>query len=98
MSDLEEYLEGTDPRDPADRLRVSSVSKTATSGAVTFSLTFASSASRLYEIEISSSLLSPNWTDSGLGIFAPDSNTTTRQISSTVTSRFFRVRAVRLGF
>ena len=56
-------------------------------------------AARLYKIETSSTLLDPTWTDAGLGIFVPDSNTTTtRQVSGTNGAQFFRVRAVRLRF
>jgi hypothetical protein len=58
----------------------------------------ANSAGRLYSIEVNTDLTMPlNWTDSGLGMFAPDQGTsTTRNVTqASATKRFFRVQTMR---
>ena len=100
VSDLQAYLDGTDPRSVSGSLKITQFFRTGGSGNnIMTSLTFNSSASRLYRIETTPSLINPTWADVGLGIFAPDSNTTTtRQLAGTSSVQFFRVRAFRLGF
>jgi hypothetical protein len=94
-TDLQEYLDGTDPTDPGGALRVSAFNKAGT----TLTLTFLSTPARLYLIEQSPSLTAPAWTDAGLGTFAPDLGAaTTRQFSAAASaSAFYRVRALRFG-
>lgn len=65
-----------------------------TPGGSSFSITFPSTPTRLYEIETQTSL--SGWVDSGIGTFAPSSgSTTTKDIpiagSNTEPRRFFRV-------
>ena len=99
VSDLREYLEGSDPRNAADNLRITQLGNVGTSGSVLLNMTFTTTAARIYRIEMSGSLASPNWTDAGLGVFLPDSTpTTTRQVTGTGATQFFRVRALQQGF
>ena len=103
QSDLREYLDGTDPMLPGDSLRVTQLDETISGGTLMLALTFATTTARLYEIEGTHDLVNPSWTDAGLGTFSPDGGTqTTRQISVSTTDvnapRFFRIRALSLGF
>ena len=77
-TDLEEYRADTDPQDPARSFRILSFLPDASrTGAW---VTLVTSPSRVFRLEASSA---PDgiWTDSGLGVFAPDAGgTTTRSI------------------
>ena len=66
-------------------------------GGVSSNVTFTSTTARLYTIETNPDLNPLNWADSGLGVFAPDSGTTTTRPVTQVsaTKRFFRVKTMR---
>lgn len=95
VSDLREFLSGTDPKDPTDNLRIISITRPS---ATTTTLTFTSKPGHIYQIETDADLASP-WTDSGLGLFyrdPADSTTTTKTITHGPGSRlFFRAGARR---
>ena len=70
-------------------------------GLAYLTVTFCSSAARLFRIETSCWLVNASWMDAVFGSFVPDSGaSTTRQFAggSNGTPQFFRVRAVRTGF
>ena len=97
-SDKDEYLEGTDPKNPSDRLRVVSVAKTTAGGQDTASLVFTTNTSRFYRVDTRTDLLIGSWADSPLGTFLPDAAATTSRgviTSPAVNQRFYRVQAVR---
>ena len=97
QSDLSEALDGTDPRDPDDSLRI--VESTLFTDAVTdaMTLTFSTNTTRLYRIEQSEDLtLGGGWIDSGLGDFLADDLATARTVASPAgPRRFYRVLALR---
>ncbi len=99
IPDIQEYLAGTSPLSASSALRITSVAKgNAVTSPVLLNLTFTTMPTRLYRIETSPNLTNPVWIDSGLGNFLPDaSKFTTRQVSSTNATQFFRVKALRLG-
>jgi hypothetical protein len=93
---LEDYRGGVNPLTPNLGLRITAFSTNA--GGVTSSVTFTSTTARLYSIEVNTDLAQPlNWTDSGLGIFAPDNGTSTTRsvIQPTAIKRFYRAKAMR---
>ncbi|RYD23795.1 MAG: hypothetical protein EOP88_02810 [Verrucomicrobiaceae bacterium] len=94
VSDLREFLAGTDPKDPTDFFRV--ISTTHATGSTTTSLEFTTRTNRSYTIERSGDL-SGTWADSGLGLFAPSTDaTTSKSVSHPAAARqFFRVTARR---
>ncbi len=95
MTDLQEYLEGTNPLQAGDRLRITNYS---TNPGGTISLvTWTSTPARLYRIETNPDLVSPWVNDLTLGIITPDVGaTTTRNVTAvSATKRFYRVRAIR---
>jgi len=94
VSDLREYLANTNPLDPADHLRIISLS--VAPGLASSTLTFTSNLGRRYRIETDDDLTAP-WTITGIGAFSPDSGTTTtRSVSHPASARnFFRVVALR---
>jgi len=89
-SDAAEAIALTDPKDATDFLKI--VSHVFGSGHATLTLVFTTQGSRRYRIEIDDDLAG-TWSDSGLGVFEPDSgSTTTKQIVVPAGSRrFFRV-------
>ena len=90
-TNLQEYLAGTDPNDPASVLAITSYT-TAPGGTAT-TLTWRSVMTRNYVIEQSLDLKS--WFDSGLGLIAPAGPATTEAFPHPYSpSRFFRVHAV----
>ena len=94
MSNLQEYLAGTNPTNSTDRLAVTSFSSSP--GGTSASLTWNSVLTRCYYVEEKLDLNSPNWFDSGLGLITPDGATTARALSDTnAPKRFYRVQAVR---
>jgi hypothetical protein len=94
QSNLQEYLAGTNPNDPNSYLRITAYA-TAPAGATNL-LTWTSVATRLYHVQESLNLASPNWYDSGLGLISPDGAFTTRNIADTnAPIRFYRVQAVK---
>lgn len=98
MTDLQEYLEGTDPNSANDRFRITGISTNP--GGTNTLLTWTSVAGRLYKIDTTTDFAPPpiSWTDIGLTIYpAASPNTTTSQnvVAATNPKRFFRVKAVR---
>ncbi len=94
MSNLQEYLAGTDPNNSASKLFITSASfvDKGTNGSVTWD----SVLSRCYYLQTSTSLNPSAWVDSGLGLITPDGATTTRLTTGTNSAaRFYRVNAVR---
>ncbi|MCX6876816.1 MAG: hypothetical protein NTW21_23840 [Verrucomicrobia bacterium] len=91
-SDRSEYAANTQPKNPADRLRIVSQSHTAAFTQV--ALTFTSKPNRLYTIERDTDGVGA-WAASGLGLFAPDSGATTLRTFGYPAGprRFFRVVA-----
>jgi hypothetical protein len=95
MSNLQEYLAGTNPNDPKNTLRITAVSANTIGSTAT--LTWTSVPSRLYYVEERTNLTTGAWaTNLTLGVVSPDvGSTTTRSLTdSAVTKRFFRVQAV----
>lgn len=94
MSNLEEYLAGTDPNNSNSVLRITSESITA--GGADVSLAWDSVPTRFYYLQKNLNLASPDWIDSGLGIIAPAGSSTTESLADTnAPARFYRVQAVR---
>jgi hypothetical protein len=94
MSNLQEYLAGTNPNDPNDKLVVTNIN--ANLGGTLAGLTWKSVLTRCYFIQKRLNLSTTNWFDSGLGLIAPDGSSTFRSIPDTnAPMRFYRVQAVR---
>ena len=89
MSNYAEFVAGTNPKDPTDRLAPMSV----TSDGTTVTLTFRSVSLKRYQLEYATDIVSPTWTSLG-NIVAASSNSLT--ITDTpgigVTKRFYRLR------
>lgn len=95
VSDLAEYIAGTDPNNPTDFFRV--VSHVHDLDITETSVEFTTNSTRLYRIEYSDDLgIFDPWTNSALGTFAPDAGpTTTKTITYSGNPRkFFRAVAV----
>ena len=94
VSDLHEYLTGTDPNDADNYLRV--VSHSHDLDITETTLEFTTTPTRLYRIYFSDDLgIDDPWTDSALGTFSPDAGTTTRTITYPGNpKKFFRVQAL----
>ena len=94
MSNMQEYLAGTNPKDASSDLRITAYA-TDPSG-TTNALTWTSVLTRFYLLEESVTLAASSWYDSGLGLVSPDGALTTRNATDTnAPVRFYRVRAVR---
>ena len=96
MTLLQDYQDGNNPLLPNSGLRVTAYSTN--SGGITSNVTFTSTTSRLYAIEVNTDLTLPlNWTDGGLGIFAPDPGaaTTRSVIQASAIKRYYRVKTMR---
>ncbi len=94
MSNLQEYLAGTDPNDTNSKLIFTTIS--APSLGTTVNLTWKSVLTRCYFIQEKLNLSAPAWADSGLGLISSDGSTTTRTLTDTnAPTRFYRVQAVR---
>ena len=95
MSNMQEYLAGTDPTNPNSNLRITAESFA--SGGTSASLTWHSVMTRYYYIQKTPALGSPVWTDSGLGLISPfiGSTTTAGFTDTSAPARFYRVQAVR---
>lgn len=92
--DKHEYIAGTDPLNPADRLRITDLTASGAPGL--WNLTWTSKADRVYHVQIASNLASGAWTDSGLGAVPPaPGNTTSAQVPSTGPHGWFRVAVSR---
>lgn len=94
ISDFQEYLAATDPKNAADSFKITSISHA--SGTTTTTLTFTSKPSRLYRVERDTDLVGI-WTDSGFGNFAAAAGvTTTKSITHPAGLKlFFRASAIR---
>ena len=94
MSNLQEYLAGTDPNDPNSDLKITSYSLGP--GGTSVSLTWNSVLTRCYYMEKTTSLIPANWTDSGQGLL-PSAGTSTigSFVDTNALARFYRIRAVR---
>jgi hypothetical protein len=93
---LQDYQDGVNPNTPNGALRITAYSTNA--GGASSNVTFTTNAGRLYTIEVNTDLTMPlNWTDSGLGMFAPDQGTSTTRVvtQGSTTKRFFRVKTMR---
>lgn len=97
VSDLNEYLEGTNPLLPGDRLRITAFSTN--SGGTSSPITWTSTTSRLYTIETSPNLSPLSWVNDATFSYpiAPDAGTsTTRTVTaSSATKRFYKVKSIR---
>ena len=95
VSDRNEYLADTNPKDATDQLAITDY-LTTPNGTQT-ELTWKSKLTRYYYVEKNPGLTGSLWFDSGLGLIAPDGSSTTRIFGDTnAPERFFRVRVVRL--
>jgi hypothetical protein len=94
MTNLQEYLAGTNPNDASSLLLITSY--TTLPGGLPASLTWSSVMTRRYYIEKTLSLSTPIiWTDSGFGQISPAGASTTQGLTDTnAPNRFYRVRAV----
>ena len=93
MSNLQEYLAGTDPNDANSKLVITAQSFGA--GGTNASLTWNSITSRSYHLQKAIDLNSGSWIDSGLGLIPPAGSTTTGSFTDTnAPMRFYRVQAV----
>jgi len=96
ISNLDEYLAGTNPKDAASGLRITSIAATVPGTVV--SLVWSSGSNRFYNVFETLDLSTPPaWFDSGLGTISPDGgDSTTRTIHNTnAPVRFYRVKAFR---
>ena len=94
MSNLQEYLAGTNPTNTLDNLAITNI--VATLGGTNVSLTWKSVLTRCYYIQKRLDLTATNWFDSGLGLVGPDGASTMRTITDTnAPMRFYRVQAFR---
>jgi len=98
VTDLNEYLADTDPKDAASYLKI--VSQTYNAGLTQITLEFTTTPSRFYRIEYDDDLgITPSgtWTNSALGTFAPDTGSTTTKMVTfpTGTKKFFRAVVIR---
>jgi hypothetical protein len=93
QSNLQEYLAGTDPNDANSVLKITG--KAFATGGTSAALTWNSVATRYYYVQETTSLGSPAWADSGLGLVTPDGSSTLRSFTDTnAPVRFYRVQAV----
>lgn len=97
MTLLQDYQDGINPTVANAGLGITAF--TTNAGGTSSSVTFTSTTSRLYTIEVNTdpSSMSLNWADSGLGLFAPDASPTTTRIvtQASATKRFYRVKTMR---
>jgi hypothetical protein len=93
QSNLQEYLAGTDPTDANSVLRITNFG--ILSDTVTTLLVWTSVPTRNYHIQATPTLISPVWADSGLGVIAPASGSTTIAFPPVLGafSEFYRVSA-----
>jgi hypothetical protein len=102
MTDVQEYLEGTDPTQATSRLRIITITNANMGANSTTQLLWASTVGRLYAIDTTTDITNPaSWADVGLdsgpnSIIPSVGPSTSRPVTlPTVSDRFFRVRAVR---
>jgi len=93
---LEDYNDAVSPIAPNTALRITAYSTN--SAGTSSDVTFTSTTGRLYTIEVNGNITQPlNWTDSGLGQFAPSAGTSTMKTvtQASVLKSFFRVKTMR---
>jgi hypothetical protein len=99
MSNMQEYLAGTDPNNPDSKLAITDLATTL--GGISATVSWLSVPTRYYYLQERLSL-SPGspWFDSGNGLIAPEGATTTQTtVNTNAPVRFYRVQAVRpLGY
>lgn len=94
MNNRQEYLAGTDPTNPNDKLQITAF-LTAPGGTLA-TVTWQSTPTHFYFLQKTLNLGPSVWLDSGLGLIAPDGASTTRTFTDTnAPMRSYRVRAVR---
>lgn len=96
MSNLQEYLAGTNPNDANSDLEITAFNSSP--GGISGTVTWESVLTRNYYLQKRLSLNPASlWFDSGLGLISPDAgSSTTRSITDTnFPMRFYRVQAVR---
>jgi hypothetical protein len=96
VSNLQEYLAGTNPTNGTDYLHITAESFA--SGGTSATLTWSSVPTRFYYIQKTPALNPPpTWFDSGLSLISPSAgSTTTRSFADTnAPMRFYRVEAVK---
>ena len=95
MSNLQEYLAGTNPNNANSDLEITSFG--ATPSGTNTTVTWESVLSRCYYLQQRPDLKpSTLWVDSGLGLISPDGASTTRLLTNSYSpARFYRVQAVR---
>jgi hypothetical protein len=94
MSNLQEYLAGTDPNNPASNLRITAA--TISKGGTNVSVTWNSVLKRYYFLQKAPLLNSNSWLDSGLGLMAPAGSSIAGTFTDTnAPARLYRVAAVR---
>jgi hypothetical protein len=94
MSNLQEYLAGTNPNDANSNLKITAYAFA--SGGVNASLTWNSVTTRYYYLQESLNLSTNVWKDSGLGLIASSGSSTSGSFADTnAPVRFYRVQAVR---
>jgi hypothetical protein len=95
MSNLQEYLAGTNPNNANSVLRVTTGSFA--SEGTNASLTWNSVTTRFYYPQKTLDLTTPVWMDTGLGLVSPfaGSTTTAGLTDTNAPARFYRVQAVR---
>ena len=95
VSNLREYLEGTNPNDATSVFTITAFSFAPDGASAT--LTWNSVPTRFYYAQKSTDLSSSgNWADSGLGLIAPTGGSTSASFTDTnAPARFYRIEAVR---
>jgi hypothetical protein len=95
FSDLNEYLAGTDPLDPASNLRITVYA--ASPGGSPAAAEWTSTETRYYRLWKTTDVLPTLWTDSGLGLITPDAGSSTVRtfVDPASPRRFYRIEAVR---
>jgi len=97
MSNIQEYLAGTNPNDATDNLRITSIGVSFVAGNDNDTLVWTSHPTRQYRMQQCTNLVSATWVDTGV-LVTPDvgTNTTrTLQFSGPASKRFLRVQAVK---
>jgi len=97
MSNMKEYLAGTNPNDAKDFLHITAIGVNFTGGNDNDTLTWISHPTRQYQIQQRTNLVSATWGNTG-SFFSPDSGaftTRTLQFPGSASQRFFRIQAVK---